>query len=96
MVFGCMIHGPSLSILSDIIHQGCGILIDMVLHDASVSVRDSAAWVLSQICDGFLTEVPSEQTIALLECLITALDMVLLFVFIDCRNHVLRIMLLLP
>lgn len=76
MIFGCMIHGPSLSILSSIIHEGTALLIDMVLHDPSVSVRDSAAWVLSQICDGFLSEVPSDQTIALLECLITALDMV--------------------
>lgn len=76
MVFGCMIHGPSLDILKDIIHEGTGLLINMVLNDPSVSVRDSAAWVLSQICDGFLSEVPQSLTISLIECLISALDMV--------------------
>ena len=75
MIFGCMLHGPSMNILNSIISEGTGLLIDMVLQDPSVSVRDSAAWVLSQICDGFLTSVPGDKTVALIECLIMALDM---------------------
>ena len=79
MVFGCMLQGPSLSILTNLIQQGLPMFIDMVLNDPSVSVRDSAAWVLSQICDGFISEIPGELTQSLVECLITALDMVSLF-----------------
>ena len=76
MIFGCMLRGPSVNTLDNIIREGTGLLIDMVLQDPSVSVRDSAAWVLSQICDGFLPNVPGEKTVALIECLIMALDMV--------------------
>ena len=47
----------------------------MVLSDPSVAVRDSAAWVLSQICERYLEIVPSELTQTLLDCLVTALDM---------------------
>ena len=82
MVFGCMLHGPSLSILTNLIQQGLPMFIDMVLNDPSVSVRDSAAWVLSQICDGFISEIPGELTQSLVECLITALDMVILYYFL--------------
>ena len=82
MVFGCMLHGPSLSILTNLIQQGLPMFIDMVLNDPSVSVRDSAAWVLSQICDGFISEIPGELTQSLVECLITALDLVILYYFL--------------
>lgn len=75
MVFGCLLQGPDPYFMADIVKSGTSILLGMVLSDPSIAVRDSAAWVLSQICARFLQVIPSELTHPLLDCLVAALDM---------------------
>lgn len=75
MVFGCLLQGPDPSFMADIVKSGTPVLLTMILSDPSIAVRDSAAWVLSQICARFLQVIPSELTYPLLDCLVAALDL---------------------
>ena len=75
MIFGCMLNGPSIDTLRSIIQEGCGILLNILMTDPNVSVRDSAAWVLCEICGRYLNEVPASMQTTLIESLIAALDM---------------------
>lgn len=75
MVFGCLLHNEEPKYMEAMVSQACPMLIANVLNDASIAVRDSSAWVLSQICTSYLLCIPSELSNSLIECLITALDM---------------------
>ena len=76
MIFGCLLHGPDPSYISSMVAEACSILLPLIVSGSCIAVRDSAAWALSQICEGHLHSVPGEQTQQVLQVLLEALDMV--------------------
>lgn len=75
MVFGCLLHNEEPKFMEPMVSQACPMLITNVLNDPCIAVRDSSAWVLAQICTYYLPYIPGELSTALIECLISALDM---------------------
>ena len=78
MVFGCLLHTECEEYMRSMVGEACPMLISNVMNDPNVAVRDSSAWVLSQICAGYLSYIPTDSSTNLIECLLTALDMVAL------------------
>ena len=76
MVFGGRLHSERVVDMGSMVCSGCPMLIKNVMIDPNVAVRDSSAWVLSQICAGYLSCIPADSSTSLIQCLLAALDMV--------------------
>ena len=50
MAFGCILEGPDGNLLSPIVSQAMGVLLER-LADPSVVVRDTAAWAVGRVCE---------------------------------------------
>lgn len=76
MMFGCLLHTEREEYMGSMVSSACPMLINNVMNDPNVAVRDSSAWVLSQICAGYLSCIPADSSTSLIQCLLAALDMV--------------------
>ena len=73
MAFGSVIEGPSVEKLKPIVEEAMGMFIHL-LKDASVTVRDTAAWTIGRICESVPEAVVNETLLQpLLEGLVVGL-----------------------
>lgn len=51
MAFGSILEGPDPIVLTPLVNQALPLLIDMMLTDTNIHVKDTTAWTLGRICD---------------------------------------------
>lgn len=74
MTFGSILDGPDPQLLSPLVSQALGLLIDM-MQDANPHVKDTTAWTLGRICDILVVTIKPETHLHhLVRALVTALD----------------------
>lgn len=58
MIFGCLLRGPDAAFMAPMVAEAAPMLCSLVLEGSNLAVCDSAAWVLSQVCEGHLPPSP--------------------------------------
>lgn len=69
MALGSILDGPQGGVVGPLVSGQLSRLVELLAHDQSVAVQDSAAWALGRICDFHLDVVPPAHVPILLQVL---------------------------